>query len=127
MVVAAAILYEPRLSHVKQYITKSITMSTLLKTMRCLLSCRLFGIIPRAMNYQVIIHDAEEGGYWAEVTGMPGCYSQGETLAETKANIQEAAMAWMESQVAMALRKVYRDKSAGKTALRRTKLELVHA
>ena len=58
------------------------------------------------MNYQVIIHDAEEGGYWAEVTGMPGCYSQGETLAETKANIQEAAMAWMESQVAMALRKV---------------------
>ena len=59
-----------------------------------------------AMNYQVIIHDAEEGGYWAEVTGMPGCYSQGETLAETKANIREAAMAWMESQVAMALRKV---------------------
>ena len=42
-----------------------------------------------AMNYQVIIHDAEEGGYWAEVTGMPGCYSQGETLAETKANIRE--------------------------------------
>ena len=38
------------------------------------------------MNYQVIIHDAEEGGYWAEVTGMPGCYSQGETLAETKAS-----------------------------------------
>ena len=37
---------------------------------------------------------------------MPGCYSQGETLAETKANIQEAAMAWMESQVAMAFRKV---------------------
>ena len=30
LVVAAAILYEPRLSHVKQYITKSITMSTLL-------------------------------------------------------------------------------------------------
>ena len=58
------------------------------------------------MNYQVIIHDAEEGGYWAAVTGMPGCYSQGETLAETKANIREAAMAWMESQVAMALRKV---------------------
>ena len=32
------------------------------------------------MNYQVIIHDAEDGGYWAEVTGMPGCYSQSETL-----------------------------------------------
>ena len=50
------------------------------------------------MSYQVIIHNAEEGGYWAEVTGMPGCYSQGETIAEVKANIHEAAMAWMESQ-----------------------------
>ena len=78
------------------------------------------------MNYQVIIHDAEEGGYWVEVTGMPGCYSQGETLAEINANIQEAAMAWMESQVAMALRKAYRDKSAIKTASRRTRRELVH-
>ena len=53
------------------------------------------------MSYQVIIHDAEEGGYWAEVTGMPGCYSQGETIAEVKANIHEAAMARMESQLAM--------------------------
>ena len=79
------------------------------------------------MNYQVIIHDAEEGGYWAEVIGMPGCYSQGETLAETKANIREAAMAWMESQVAMALRKAYHDKSVSKTASRRTRRELVHA
>ena len=58
---------------------------------------------------------------------MPGCYSQGETLAETKANIQEAAMAWMESQVDMALRKAYRDKSSGKTASHRARRELVHA
>lgn len=64
------------------------------------------------MNYQVIIHDAEEGGYWAEVTGMPGCYSQGDTVAEVKANIHEAALAWMESQLAMAVRKAYRDRSA---------------
>jgi len=63
------------------------------------------------MSYQVIIHDAEEGGYWAEVTGMPGCYSQGETIAEVKSNIHEAAMAWMESQLAMAVRKAYRDRT----------------
>ena len=72
----------------------------------CLTAPAAFLWYNEVMNYQVIIHDAEEGGYWAEVTGMPGCYSQGETLAETKANIREAAMAWMESQVAMALRKV---------------------
>ena len=64
------------------------------------------------MSFQVIIHDAEEGGYWAEVTGMPGCYSQGETIAEVKTNIHEAALAWMESQLAMAVRKAYRDRSA---------------
>ena len=64
------------------------------------------------MSSQVIIHDAEEGGYWAEVTGMPGCYSQGETIAEVKTNIHEAALAWMESQLAMAVRKAYRDRSA---------------
>jgi len=63
------------------------------------------------MSYQVIIHDAEEGGYWAEVTGMPGCYSQGETITEVKSNIHEAAMAWMESQLAMAVRKAYRDRT----------------
>ena len=79
------------------------------------------------MNYQVIIHDAEEGGYWAEVTGMPGCYSQGETLAEVKANIREAAMAWMESQVAMALRKAHRDRLPDKAVSRRGRKELVRA
>jgi len=63
------------------------------------------------MSYQVIIHNAEEGGYWAEVTGMPGCYSQGETIAEVKSNIHEAAMAWMESQLAMAVRKAYLDRT----------------
>lgn len=78
------------------------------------------------MSFQVIIHDAEEGGYWAEVTGMPGCYSQGETIAEVKTNIHEAALAWMESQLAMAVRKAYRDRSA--TASRRArKARLVNA
>ena len=63
---------------------------------------------------KVVIHNAEEGGYWAEVVGMPGCYSQGETIAETKANIRDAAMGWMESQLAMALRKIQRDRGSVK-------------
>ena len=37
------------------------------------------------------IHEAEEGGYWAEVIGLPGCVAQGETLEEVKANILDAA------------------------------------
>ena len=42
------------------------------------------------MNLQVIIHHAEEGGYWAEVPALPGCATQGETLEELNATLREA-------------------------------------
>jgi predicted RNase H-like HicB family nuclease len=41
-------------------------------------------------NYAVVIHEDPEGGYWAEVPALPGCYSQGETVQELKQNISEA-------------------------------------
>ena len=47
------------------------------------------------MKLKVIIHEAEEGGYWAEVPAILGCVSQGETLDELKSNIQEAIEACM--------------------------------
>ena len=42
------------------------------------------------MKLKVIVHEAEEGGFWAEVPAIPGCVSQGETMEELLANIQEA-------------------------------------
>jgi len=42
------------------------------------------------MEYTVIIHDAEGGGYWVEVLVLPGCLSQGETIEEALSNIKEA-------------------------------------
>lgn len=42
------------------------------------------------MKFKVVIHKAEEGGFWAEVPGFPGCVSEGETLEEVRANIREA-------------------------------------
>jgi predicted RNase H-like HicB family nuclease len=42
------------------------------------------------MKIKIIVHEAEEGGYWAEVPGIPGCASQGETLDELMRNITEA-------------------------------------
>ena len=42
------------------------------------------------MKLKVIIHDAEEGGYWAEVPSIPGCATQGETFDELLSNIYEA-------------------------------------
>lgn len=42
------------------------------------------------MKLKVIVHDAEEGGYWAEVPSIPGCATQGETFEELLSNIYEA-------------------------------------
>ncbi len=42
------------------------------------------------MKLKVIIHEAEERGYWAEVPAVPGCATQGETFDELLENIYEA-------------------------------------
>ena len=42
------------------------------------------------MKLKVIVHDAEEGGYWAEVPAIPGCATQGDTMEELLQNIYEA-------------------------------------
>ena len=47
------------------------------------------------MRLKVLIHDAEEGGFWAEVPALPGCVSEGETFTETLDNIREAAEGWL--------------------------------
>ena len=41
-------------------------------------------------NYAVVIHEEAEGGFWAEVPALPGCYSQGESIAELMDNVREA-------------------------------------
>ena len=56
------------------------------------------------MEYTILIHQAEEGGYWSEVPALPGCYSQGETIDETLSNTKVAVeahlMALKEEEVA---------------------------
>jgi len=42
------------------------------------------------MKFTYIVHEAEEGGFWAEVPAIPGCVTQGESLDEIRENIQEA-------------------------------------
>ena len=47
--------------------------------------------VPYAINScTVVVHEAEEGGYWGEVLELPGCVSQGETQEELRQNIREA-------------------------------------
>ena len=44
-------------------------------------------------TYLVVIHDEEDGGFWAEVEDLPGCFASGPTLngleADVKAAIQQ--------------------------------------
>ena len=47
------------------------------------------------MTLKVLIHKAEEGGYWAEVPALPGCVSQGETLDDVRTNVREAIEGWL--------------------------------
>ena len=50
------------------------------------------------MNVKIVVHEAEEGGFWAEVPALPGCASQGETMDELLANMREAIQAWLHTE-----------------------------
>lgn len=47
------------------------------------------------MKLKVLVHESEEGGYWAEVPAIPGCATQGETFEELLQNVYEAVEACM--------------------------------
>ena len=42
------------------------------------------------MRLKVVVHEAEEGGFWAEVPAIPGCATQGETFEDLLENLYEA-------------------------------------
>ena len=41
-------------------------------------------------KFTVVIHEDPDGGFWAEVPALPGCYSQGESVDELVENVREA-------------------------------------
>lgn len=49
------------------------------------------------MTLRAIVHQAEEGGFWAEVPALPGCITQGETEEELRSNLLEAMELWLEA------------------------------
>jgi predicted RNase H-like HicB family nuclease len=51
-----------------------------------------------AMRVKIVVHEAEEGSFWAEVSALPGCVSQGDTVDDLLANIGEAIQAWLEAE-----------------------------
>jgi predicted RNase H-like HicB family nuclease len=49
-------------------------------------------------QYDVIFEPQEEGGFTAYVPDLPGCVSEGETLEEAIAMVQEAMTLYLESR-----------------------------
>ena len=49
------------------------------------------------MKYPVTIHQSEEG-YSVTCLGLPGCWSQGETLDEALANIRSAIEEYLDAR-----------------------------
>ena len=57
---------------------------------------RMPSLREKPMRLKVLLHAAEEGGFWAEAPALPGCVSQGETADEALQNIREAAAGWLD-------------------------------
>ena len=54
-----------------------------------------------SLAYSVTLDPDPEGGYVVHIKDLPGCFTQGETLEETMANIQEARELWIETAYQM--------------------------
>lgn len=51
------------------------------------------------MKIKVVVHEAEEGGFWAEVPAIPGCATQGDTFEDLLSNLYEAVEACLSVDV----------------------------
>ena len=47
------------------------------------------------MKIKVVVHNAEEGGFWAEVPALPGCMTQGDTFEELLLHLYEAVEGYL--------------------------------
>jgi len=52
------------------------------------------------MKIKVVVHEAEEGGFWAEVPAIPGCATEGDTFEELLKNLYEAVEGCLSVEVA---------------------------
>lgn len=48
------------------------------------------------MKFNVVLEDAEEGGFTASVPALDGCFTQGETIEQTLENAKEAILCYLE-------------------------------
>ena len=51
------------------------------------------------MKIKIIVHNEEEGGFWAEVPAIPGCLTEGDTWEELLQNVYEAIDACLSVEI----------------------------
>jgi predicted RNase H-like HicB family nuclease len=50
------------------------------------------------MTYTVLVfEDKDDGGFWAKVAELPGCYTSGESLEEIEVNVKDAISTYLEA------------------------------
>jgi len=52
------------------------------------------------MKIRIVVHEAEEEGFWAEVPAIPGCATQGDSMDELMQNLREAIEGCLSIEVA---------------------------
>jgi len=52
------------------------------------------------MKIKIVVHEAEERGFWAEVPAIPGCATQGDSMDELMQNLREAIEGCLSIEVA---------------------------
>jgi predicted RNase H-like HicB family nuclease len=50
-----------------------------------------------SIDVEIVLREADEGGFWAEVPSLPGCATQGDNIDELVENLREAIEAWCEA------------------------------
>ncbi len=64
-------------------------------------------------EFDVVLLEDETGGYVALVPALPGCHTQGDTLAEVMDNVKEAIDLYMETLTEKEKRELLKEKVVG--------------
>jgi len=64
-------------------------------------------------DFDVVLLEDETGGYVAIVPALPGCHTQGDTLAEVMENVKEAIDLYLETLTADEKKDLQKEKVVG--------------
>ncbi len=56
-------------------------------------------MIQALTHFKARIHTEPEGGYWAEIPELPGCFTQGDSLDEIYVNLKEAIASHLDLEI----------------------------